>query len=105
MWSVAATISGVLLTALIALGVYLVKGQHRTDTTLAVLEAEHQNNGGSSLRDAVDRIEAKVDENGRQLQTHLVEAAKQEALFQAHLQTHGTTVVVHPAPAPPGENL
>jgi hypothetical protein len=55
-------------STLVALGIiwrYLIRpvrdAFHRVETSVVFVEAELKPNGGSSLRDAVNRIESKVD--------------------------------------------
>ena len=94
------TVAGVLATALVALLAWMAKKIGEIDKSQAVQQAQYENNGGKTLRDAVDRIENKIDENVKKLADHLIESATQTAKFDAHIAGH-TTVVVQPAPAPP----
>ena len=48
---------------------------------LAVVQAQYRNNGGSTLRDAVDRIE-------RGLNDHLVASARDSERLASHLANH-----------------
>jgi len=55
------------------------------ETGLAVVRAQYENNGGSTMRDALDRIEDKQDELTKTVQDHLVVAAGDSARLAAHL--------------------
>ena len=49
------------LTALLGFFAWLVKKIMQMGEKLSELNAQHQNNGGSTTRDAIDRIERKLD--------------------------------------------
>lgn len=84
--AIVATLTGVGATSFIGASAWLFKALVMLKETVAAIKAQHVNNGGSTLRDAVDRIEAKVDEQGSKLHDHLVEAAGESALIRQHLE-------------------
>jgi len=60
----------------------------KVDDRLITVEAQHRNNGGATLRDAVDRIESNVNEQAVRLTGHLIDAAGDKAAFAAHIRIH-----------------
>jgi len=50
---------------------------------LADVKAQYRNNGGSSMRDAVDRIESTGNQTAATLTAHLIHAAGQDARLDA----------------------
>jgi hypothetical protein len=55
---------------------------------LAEVKAEHRNNGGSTTRDAIDRIERTGKETRDLLDDHLQVSAADSALLAQHLTHH-----------------
>jgi len=55
-----ATVVGI-ITGVIAIGAFMFKMTQWVLSLRALLEKELTNNGGSSLKDKIERIEAKVD--------------------------------------------
>ena len=90
-----AVIVGVVGAALLAgVGWVLVKVIGLGEA-VAEMKGQYQNNGGSTMRDAVDRIEGKLND-------HLIQAATAAAKFDAHLTAHPpATVIVQQAPPTP----
>lgn len=54
---------------------------------LADVKAQYRNNGGSSMRDAVDRIESTGNTTAATLTAHLIHAAGQDARLDAVVAT------------------
>jgi hypothetical protein len=81
-----AVFSGVGATSFASATAWLFKSLMVLKTAVASIEAQHVNNGGSTLRDAIDRIESKVDSQGSKLHDHLLVSAAESALLKQHLE-------------------
>lgn len=78
MIAIVASFGAVAVAALLAALGWMLREQISQGKTLVSIEAQYQNNGGSTIRDAVDRIENKLDE-------HLIVAAVDHHLLEDHL--------------------
>jgi mannitol-1-phosphate/altronate dehydrogenase len=82
------TALGAVSVALIGVLVELVRTRRRAERTATVVATELAPNGGSSLRDAIDRIEARQEESTRRieatLQSHGERLAKIEGFHEAN---------------------
>lgn len=67
---------------------WLVTSMIELKTGQAAIQAQHHNNGGSTMRDAVDRIEKKVDDIDTKVDAHLIEASADTARLADHLRSH-----------------
>lgn len=88
--AIVAVLTGVGATSFVGASAWLFKSLVILKETVAAIKAQHVNNGGSTLRDAVDRIEAKVDEQGSKLNDHLVDAAGESAIIKLHIENSST---------------
>lgn len=68
----------VLLTAGFGWAGWTTKQLIGLTASTAAIQAQHVNNGGSTLRDAIDRVDRNLDE-------HLQQSAADSALLHAHL--------------------
>lgn len=81
-----------LFTAVLGAAGWLIRNDIENDRELTErvfnIEAQMRNNGGASMRDAIDRIEATVTRLDTTLTAHLIHSAGQDARLDAHLGTH-----------------
>ncbi|MFD6094122.1 hypothetical protein ACFWGN_18570 [Oerskovia sp. NPDC060338] len=61
----------VLIAGQAASWIMLWRGQSNTKNEVKAVQHQFENNSGSTIRDAVDRIESKVDDQGKRLEDHL----------------------------------
>jgi hypothetical protein len=67
---------------------WLVTSMIELKTGQAAIQAQHVNNGGSTMRDAVDRIQRTVDDIDSKVDAHLIEASADNARLADHLRQH-----------------
>lgn len=92
--------AGLVLVALIGVLVELVRTRRRADTSVAQLQPNH----GTSLRDAVDRIEANLEEVRTEQRTGLAEVRTEQRTQGDRLIVVETRLTDHLAqrePPPP----
>lgn len=75
----------VLLTGGLAFVGWLMKQILDIRTDIAGIKAQHVNNGGSTLRDAIDRVDARTTGLDAKLDEHLTQSAADSALLHQHL--------------------
>lgn len=75
----------VLLTGGLAWAGWMTRQMLEQSRAIAAVQAQHVNNGGSTLRDAIDRIDGTVHALDDKLNDHLQQSAADSALLAAHL--------------------
>lgn len=67
---------------------WLIRSIINLEKSVAAVQAQHVNNGGSTLRDAIDRIEGTVKALDDKVDAHLLVSAGDSALLKQHLDKH-----------------
>ena len=85
---------------------YIPKRLGSIDDRITVIETQHQNNGGSTMKDAVDRIEASQKDLAEKFQAHLLDSARRGAELETTVKilaasSPAAAVVVQTPPASP----